>query len=121
MTTRRSSLPGLFAVLAACATDAPGPVPPRTFDASAGTVEIVVLGDGFVRSGDRRLPLELMVLELRQRTRAMAREDLQQHFVVHVSAEPQPAGSATARRAQQGVRRLTDELQIMGVRQVKIP
>ena len=101
-------------LLAACASEAPVAT---GFDSSAGLVVVDVAGDGFVRTGDRRLPLEALVLELRQRTRAMSAEDLQK-FVVRLRADPQAPRSQEAQRAQAAMNRLVDELMIMGVRQV---
>jgi hypothetical protein len=74
------------------------------------TVE--VLGDGFVRAGDRRLPLELLVLELRQRARAMTADQLA-GLRVHVGLAAD-GGDPAMRDAE----RLLDQLQIIGVRQV---
>ena len=109
----------LCAVFAACATEAGELVQKTNFDASAGEVEIIVDGDGFVHSGGRRLPLEAIVLELRQRTRAMPKDDRQRRFVVHLLTAPQPPGSEAAVRARQGFDRLFKELQVMGVGQVR--
>lgn len=109
----------LAVTFAACASESGEIVQKTAFDTSAGEVEITVDGDGFVHSGGRRLPLEAIVLELRQRTRAMPKDARQRRFVVHLHAAPQPAGSDAAARAQQGVDRLFNELQIMGVGQVR--
>ena len=87
------------------------------FDSSKGLVVVDILGDGFVRCGERRLPVEALVLELRQRTRAMSTDDLQK-FVVHLRAFDQEPGSEPARQAKRATDRLVDELHIMGVRQV---
>ena len=101
-------------VLPACASEAPANV---SFDSSAGLVVVDVLGDGFVRSADRRLPLEALVLELRQRTRKMSADEISR-FVVQLRADPLPGPEAAA-RAQQDLNRLLDQLQIMGVLQVR--
>lgn len=100
--------------LAGCASDAPSSV---DFDSSAGLVVVDVAGDGFVRCDERRMPVEALVLELRQRTRAMTRDQMQR-FVVRLRADPQPAGSDGAANAQLAMNRIVDELMIMGVRQV---
>jgi hypothetical protein len=110
----------LAAVFAACASEAGDLVQKTSFDTSAGEVEITVDGDGFVHAAGRRMPLEAIVLELRQRTRTMPKEDRERRFVVHLRPAPQAAGSAAAVRAQQGVDRLFSELQVMGVRQVRL-
>jgi len=109
----------LAAVLAACASELPELTQKTVFDASAGEVEVTVCGDGFVRSAGRRLPLEAIVLELRQRTRAMRKDELAR-FVVHLLVETQPAGSDAAARTGQGVERLLLELDIMDVGQVRV-
>lgn len=113
---------GLLAALlglCACASETPELDRATSFDDSAGKVAVVVLGDGFVRCGERRLPLEAIVLELRQRIRAMPREELSR-FVVELSTTPQQPGSPAAAVAQQGVDRLFSELQIMGVQQARL-
>jgi hypothetical protein len=102
-------------VAAACAGSAPSP---GEFDSSAGLVVVDVDGDGFVRCGERRVPMEAIVLELRQRVRGMSDDELQR-FVVHLRADPQAKGSEAAARCQATMNRLVDELVIMGVRQVK--
>ena len=101
-------------LLGACASEAPANT---SFDSSAGLVIVDVLGDGFVRSADRRMPLEAFVLELRQRTRKMSPDELSR-FVVQLRADPLPGPEAAA-CAQQGMNRLLREFQIMGVRQVR--
>jgi len=103
----------------ACASDAPELERRTVFDASAGAVTVTVLGDGFVRAGERRVPLEAFVLELRQQTRAMAAEELLR-LVVHVLATPQVAGSPAAQAAQRDIARFMHELEIMGVKQVRL-
>ncbi|MGC6489292.1 MAG: hypothetical protein ACON4Z_16720 [Planctomycetota bacterium] len=111
--SRRVLGASLLSLLAACA--AADDVPVR-FDASAGAVDVELLGDGFVRFERRRVPLEAAVLQLRQATREMTRSELLR-FVVRVRfAEVQNGASA---RSQQGARaRLFNELEIMGVRQI---
>ena len=111
------SLPTALAVLAAC-SGAPKEVEASSFDQSGGYVEVEVLGDGFVRSGGRRIPLEAMVLELRQATRAMAKEQLDR-FVVRLQLAGGIADEATAAVARRDLNRLIDQLDIMEVGQVK--
>lgn len=106
-------------LLAACASETPELDRAVVFDESAGVVAITVLGDGFVRSGEKRIPLDAIVLELRQRTRTMAKEELLR-FVVQLFTEPQLPGSPAADVARKGVDRLFRELQIMGVRQIRL-
>ena len=108
----------LLATLAACATEGQELVQKAPFDTSAGEVEITVDGDGFVHAAGRRMPLEAIVLELRQRTRAMTKEDREKRFVVHVLMAAQPARSEAAVRAAQSRNRLVDELYVMGVKQI---
>jgi hypothetical protein len=114
---RRSwSIVCVATLFAACASQEP--TPDTSLDDSAGLVEITVCADGFVRTGDRRIPLEAIVLELRQRMRAMAKEDVHR-FVVRLLAEPQPPNSPAAAATQRAIDRLYHELQIMGVKQVR--
>jgi len=107
---------GLFA---GCASETPELDRAVVFDESAGVVAITVLGDGFVRVGEKRMPLDAIALELRQRTRAMSKDDLMR-FVVQLFTEPQLPGSEAADVARHGVDRLFRELQIMGVRQIRL-
>jgi len=109
----------LAATLAACASELPELTQRTVFDASAGEVEVTVCGDGFVRSAGRRVPLEAIVLELRQRTRAMKKDELAR-FVVHLHAEPQAPRSAAAARATEDIERLLRELDIMDVGQARV-
>ncbi|MCA8948302.1 MAG: hypothetical protein KDE27_02295 [Planctomycetes bacterium] len=100
-------------LVAACAGD-----PYRTaFDASAGEATVVVLGDGFVRVGADRMPLEEFVLALRQRTRGMTRDE-RARFVVRVLSAREHDPAKRAREARD-LDRLLGELQIMGVTQVQ--
>jgi hypothetical protein len=105
----------LFAWLAACASDAPADT---VFDSSAGLVVVDVAGDGFARCGGRRLPLDAVILELRQRTRAMSEDELAR-FLVRIRVDRQEEGSAAARRAADGFNRLLLELDLMEVGQVE--
>lgn len=81
---------------------------------AAEHLSVLVLGDGFVRSEQRRIPLELFVLELRQRVRAMAKEEVA-GLRVHIDVDPE-GGEPAMRGAEQ----LVDQLQVMGVRQVQL-
>lgn len=111
--SRRILAAAALSLVAACA--ATDDVPVR-FDASAGEVDVELLGDGFVRFDGRRIPLEAAVLHLRQATRDMKRSELLR-FVVRVRFAEVQSGEAA--RSQQGSRaRLFDELEIMGVRQI---
>ena len=99
--------------MTSCASDN---VVETQFDASAGTVTVELLGDGFVRVGDRRIPLDAIVLELRQLFRRMDRADVLRYVVRIRLAD---IDSSVAVRAQQASRaRLLGELEIMGVRQI---
>ena len=91
MTRRLFAAVWLALALGACASD-DGVV--TEFDYSAGLVEVEVLGDGFVRVDERRIPLEALVLELRQATRAMARSELLR-YVVRVRLAKVASSSAT--------------------------
>lgn len=110
------AVPWLVALLAACASQEPTPA--ANLDDSAGLVEVTVLADGFVRTGGRRIPLEAVVLELRQRVRGMTKDEVLR-FVVQLHAEPQPPNSPAAAATQRAIDRMYHELQIMGVKQVR--
>lgn len=109
----RSLLLWMSTVFAACATEVPFNT---TFDSSAGTASCEILGDGFVRTGDRRIPLEAFVLELRQATRAMSKEELLRFMVDWRIAKDLP-DEAAAKIASDGNNYLMLQLQIMGIRQ----
>lgn len=110
---RCRALPLVAAALAACAS---GPSVDTQFDYSAGLVTVELHGDGFVAVDSRRIPLEALVLELRQATRKMERSELLR-YVVRIRLAKVKGGEAA--RLQQGSRaRLLNELEIMGVRQI---
>jgi len=104
--TRTVSACLLPALLVACASQQPvdlqsGPVTEE--------VAVALLGDGFVRTGDRRCPREAFVLELRQRVRAMTAEHRKG---LRVLIEIPEGGDESAARDNDW---LLDQLQIMGV------
>ena len=109
----RSSLLAVTLALASCVSDLPIDT---TFDNSAGDVSCEILGDGFVQTGDRRIPIESFILELRQTTRAMTREEVRR-FVVGVRFAPGSPDGVAAEQAVRGREYLLQQLQIMGVRQ----
>jgi hypothetical protein len=100
---------------AACASSEPVAALPSA-DAA---LTIDVAGDGFVRIGERRMPLDAAVLELRQRARKMTADE-RVRFVVQLRTDPQPDGSEAARIAREGVNRLIDEFQVMGIGAAKV-
>lgn len=109
----------MLIVMLVASSSCVGDAPYRTsFDESGGHIEIVVLGDGFVRSEGERQPLEAIVLTLRQRTRAMSKEE-RLRFVVQLLHEPGIVDASARRRAATDLDRLLGELQVMGVRQVR--
>jgi len=93
---------------AACASD---PEAPSLLPAATEVVVAQVTGDSFVRTGDRRIPREAFVLELRQRTRAMTRAQ-RDGFRVELAIDAD-AGEPAIRDAEW----VLDQLQIMGIRQ----
>jgi hypothetical protein len=99
----------------ACAGD----VDASGFDARGGEVVVTVLEGGFVRTAAGRQPLEAAVLDLRQRLRAMPREQVLR-FVVRLLAEPQVPDSPAEQRARADLERLFDELEILGVTQIRL-
>jgi hypothetical protein len=98
-------------LLAACA--ASEPAAPQ-IGVSTDVTLVTVIGDGFVRTGDRRIPLELFVLEMRQRVRSLDAAAMLQ-VEVQIAVEPD-SGEVGAR----GASALLDQLQIMGVKQVRV-
>ena len=112
--TRRGTLPVLLVLGAACATSRPEGAP---LPAGEPSIVVHVAGDGFVRVGERRIPLDALVLELRQRARKMT-DDERLRFVVQIYVDPQPRGSDGERVAARGKDRLIDELGIMEMGQV---
>lgn len=106
-------VPVLVLVLAGCAG---GPPINTDFDDSAGTATCEILGDGFVRTGDRRIPLELFVLEQRQAVRGLSKEE-RLKYTVAWRVKPDLTSEEAARIASDGNNYLLLQLQIMGVRQ----
>lgn len=110
-------LPGLLCCLALSACTADNNY--RTeFDASAGEVEVSVLGDGFVRMHGERVPFEAAVLTLRQRARAMSAGELSR-FVVHLKATPIGDSTAVSEHVAADLDRMLGQLQVMGITQVR--
>jgi hypothetical protein len=105
----------LLFVLTACAVE-PAGLPERTFDASAGSATVVIGGDGFVTLDGVRMPVEKAVLELRFRMRAMASEDLERRYVVHLRIVP-PDSPESDRQTAAAQQFLCTQLQVMGVKQ----
>ena len=105
--------PALFLALGACVAD---DVVETQFDARAGFVVVEIGGDGFVRCDDRRLPLEALILDLRQKTRRMDQVDLLR-YVVRIRFGD-VANVEDVSNQQRASARLLDELEIMGVRQI---
>ena len=97
--------------LSSCATDMPFRTTP---DSSAGLASCEILGDGFVRTGDRRIPLEAFVLELRQATRSMTRDE-RSRYVVTIRYDPNVPDGVAAKNIGDGREYLLRQLQIMGV------
>lgn len=103
-------------LLAACAIGHPAV---REFDQSAGFVEVFVGDDGFgVYEGERQ-PLDLVVLKLRWRTRALDLEARRHRFVARLLPVETTLSPEAAERVQAAMNRLVDELQVMGVLQVR--
>lgn len=114
MNARSSVLP-VAALLTACAVDEPAAT---AFDRSAGQAEVEVAGDGFGRLEGERLPLDAIVLRLRQQMRTLS-ADQRARFVVRLRLHPGVAGDEAAAAARAGMNRLVDEAWVMGVRQIE--
>ena len=80
--------------------------------AVAEGIEVVVYGNGFVRVDGRRMPLDLLVLDLRQRVRTM---ESSERGGLRVEINVDLDGGLPARDACE---RLVDQLQIMGIMNV---
>ena len=107
------TLPCLLAALAgACVTEGgisePSPMPVTE------VVDVRTLGDGFVRTGERRIPVETFVLEMRQHTRALGAAA---SLGVRVDIVVDEGGGEAAGRAADY---LLEQLQIMGVRNARV-
>jgi hypothetical protein len=100
----------LFLMTAACASDEMRE-PAVSF--SGQKVEVIVLGDGFVRSAGERMPLEAFVLRLRQRFRQLSAAD-RAAFYVDIGFQPVDADRATKERGW-----LVQQLRLIGVRQAR--
>ena len=100
---------------AACASQEPV----ASIPSAEPSLVIDVAGDGFVRIGERRIPLDTAILELRQRARTMTAAE-RERFVVQLRTDRQQEGSDAARIASEGVDRLMLELQVMGVGAAKL-
>lgn len=115
----RPLAPGLLGPLllglAGCSV-APAGLPERTFDASAGSATVVIGGDGFVALDGVRMPVEKAVLELRFRMRAMAGDDRERRYVVHLRIVP-PDSPEADRQTAAAQQFLCTQLQAMGVKQ----
>ena len=116
MNGRRVAPLACAVLVVACASDRPAGT--SGFDESAGVVEVFVAGDGFAQFGGQRQPLDEVVVRLRQRTRAMTRDQLGR-FVVHLRLAPGIAEGEPSKLANDGLNRLLRELEVMGVTQAR--
>jgi hypothetical protein len=106
----------VIAMFAACAADRPAGT--SGFDESTGVVEVFVAGDGFAQCSGERQPVDEVIVRLRQRTRAMTKDQLA-GFVVHLRLAPGIADGEPAKVANEGLNRLLRELEVMGVTQAR--
>jgi len=113
----RSAPPALLALaLVACTSEAPYKV---DFDDSAGTIEIVALGDGNAIVDGHSQPFEAALQALQQRAAAMP-VDVKKRVVVQLVARPVDAGDATAARVRADIDRLLDRLLAAKLKQVRL-
>ena len=82
---------------------------PRAAAAPGKGMEVMVLGDGFVRADGERIPLEAWILRARQRVRALPREE-RREFWVQVRCDAS-AGDAV----RPYLERLVEEFRMLGV------
>jgi hypothetical protein len=104
------------ALLAACASEPGADAARQAAEMQPVTekIDVRMLGGGFVSTGGRRIPVDALVLELRQRTRTMdatARRGL----LVDVAVADDAAANA-----DRDLSRLLDQLQILGAGQATI-
>ena len=99
------------ALLAACASEPGADAARQAAEAQAvtETIDVRMLGGGFVSTGGRRIPVDALVLELRQRTRTM--EAAARAGVLVSVGVADDAGA----NAERDLGRLMDQLQILGV------
>lgn len=110
MSSRVQSWSMVSLLLAACVgpEDTGWPI-----DESGEQVTVTVLDNDWVRVGERRLPVDLFLLEMRQRTRPMKAEDARR-MIVHILVE-----APVALDVQPVVDRLVEQLFIAGIRQIR--
>jgi len=88
------------------------------FDSGAGLTACEILGDGFVRTGNRRIPVEAFVLELRQVTRDMTADELLRYAVkISFASGITETDGAAAQNMAECREFLIAQLYIMGVGQ----
>jgi hypothetical protein len=108
----RTAAPLLLAALAAaCASSEPADM---SLGAVDETIDVTMLGGGFVDAGGRRVPRETFVLDLRQRTRELP-GDKKARIRVDLRMRRDAGDDAGADSSW-----LLDQLQIMGVGQGRL-
>ena len=103
-------------LLAACVSDRPDVT---VVDGVSGTVTVEVLGDRFVRTDGRRIPVDAFILEMRMLMRELSREQ-RDTFLVNVTVTPDARAAEASRIAAEDVNRLLDHLDVMDVGMVKL-
>lgn len=114
MTARRRLLPWLLL----CGCTAVEPTVPQPTDRSGGSAVVVLASDGFGTLDGVRLPVDMIVLRLRQRTRALTAEQ-RAGFLVELWMPAHVVDLAAERRIGGDRDRLLAELKIMDVGQVQ--
>ena len=110
MKFRARSRLALAALLAGCVgpEDTGWPI-----DESGEHVTVTVLDNDWVRVAERRLPVDLFLLEMRQRTRPLPPEEARR-MIVHILVE-----APATLDVQPIVDRLVEQLFIAGIRQIR--
>ena len=103
-------------LFAACVTGEPAA--PSIFDGSGGVVTVEFGGDQFVHCAGERLPYDAFVVRMRQRLRGMDGAQ-RATFVVELRLREGLVDPEALLRAEGEMNRCVDELQVMGVRQVR--
>ncbi len=94
------------------------PAAPGSFDGSGGVVTVEFGGDQFVHCAGERQPYDAFVVRMRQRLRGMDGPQ-RATFVVELRLREGVVDPDALQQAEGEMNRCVDELQVMGVRQIR--
>ena len=103
-------------LFAACV--ASEPAAPSVLDGSGGVVTVEFGGDQFVHCAGERQPYDAFVVRMRQRLRGMDGPQ-RATFVVELRLREGVVDPDALQQAEGEMNRCVDELQVMGVRQIR--